>query len=89
MVVKIDKRFEKDTDKIKDKKLLNKVARCIGQAIEAESLEQVSNLKKLQGFTDHYRIRIGDYRAGLRLEEGTLIFERFLSRKDIYKYFPK
>ncbi len=89
MTVRIDRRFEKDTDRIKDKKLLNKVAQCIGQAMAAASLEQIPNIKRLQGFKEHYRIRIGDYRAGLRVEEGTLIFERFLSRKDIYKYFPK
>lgn len=89
MVVKIDKRFEKDTDRIKDKKLLSKVAQCIGQVMAAENLEQIPNLKKLQGFKHHYRIRIGEYRAGLLVEERTVIFERFLSRKDIYKYFPK
>ena len=89
MIVRIDKLFEKDTDRLKDKKLLTKLAQCIGQVMDAEGLDEIPNLKKLQGFKYHYRIRIGDYRAGLRVEEGTLIFERFLSRKDIYKYFPK
>jgi len=89
MVVRIDRRFEKDTDQIKDKKLLSRVAHCISQVMAAQSIDEISNLKKLQGFKDHYRIRIGDYRLGLRVEKGALIFERFLSRKDIYKYFPK
>ncbi len=89
MVVKIDQRFEKDTDRIKDKKLLLRVAQVIGQVIAAESLEKISSIKKLQGYKEYYRIRIGDYRLGLRLENDSVIFERFLSRKDIYKYFPK
>lgn len=89
MVVKIDQRFEKDTDRIKDKKLLLRVAQVIGQVMEAESLEKISSIKKLQGYKEYYRIRIGDYRLGLRLENDSVIFERFLSRKDIYKYFPK
>jgi len=35
-----------------------------------------------------YRIGIGDYRIGLILEDETLIFVRFLHRKDLYRYFP-
>ena len=37
---------------------------------------------------EYFRIRIGDFRIGLRLENDTLIFVRCLNRKDIYRYFP-
>ena len=33
-------------------------------------------------------IRFGDYRAGLKLENDTLYFERILHRKEIYKFYP-
>ena len=85
----VDKSFEKDTDKIKDKKLLHKVAACIEQVIASKNSNEIQNLKKLQGFKNHYRIRIGEYRIGLRIEKNEAIFERFLNRKDIYKYFPR
>jgi mRNA interferase RelE/StbE len=88
MKIKIDRSFEKDTDKIKDRKLLLKVAQCIEQVAAAASLTQITKLKKLSGFENHYRIRIGDYRAGLFIKANEVTFERFLHRKDIYKYYP-
>jgi mRNA interferase RelE/StbE len=36
----------------------------------------------------YYRIRLGDYRVGLKIENNTVCFVRFLHRKDIYRYFP-
>jgi mRNA interferase RelE/StbE len=89
MKVRIDRSFEKDTDRIKDRKLLARLAECIREVMAAESLSDVPNLKKMNGFKEHYRIRVGDYRIGLRLDGSEVIFERFLSRKDIYRYFPK
>jgi len=56
--------------------------------IAARSLAGIPNLKKLKGFKKHYRIRVGDYRAGVIIEGENVIFERLLHRKDIYKYYP-
>ena len=46
------------------------------------------NLKKLKGAKNYFRLKLGDYRIGLTLENNIVIFVRFLDRKDIYKYFP-
>jgi len=89
MNVKIDRSFEKDTDRIRDRKQLARVAECIREVMDAEKLADISNLKKLRGFKEHYRIRVGDFRIGLRVDGDDVILERFLSRKDIYRYFPK
>ena len=45
---------------------------------------------KLQGYEDYYRIRVGDYRIGLRLDfDRRLIeFRRVLHRNQIYRSFP-
>jgi len=88
MKVKVDRSFEKDTDKIHDPKLLEKIALCIEQVINCNSIKEIQNLKKLTGFKNHYRIRIGHYRAGLIIKNDEVFFERFLHRKDIYKYYP-
>ena len=88
MKIKIDKSFQKDTDKIHDTKLLQKIALCIEQVITSKSVKEIENVKKLKEYKDHYRIRIGDYRAGLVIKGDEVIFERFLHRKDIYKYYP-
>ncbi len=48
----------------------------------------------MSGHSDKYRIRLGNYRIGITIENNEsddfdiLWFERLLHRKDIYKYFP-
>ena len=88
MKIKIDKSFEKDTNKIDNKDLLNKIALCIESVISAKTIDEVLQLKKLSGFKNHFRIRIGDYRIGVVLQNDEVVFERILHRKDIYKYYP-
>jgi len=80
--------FARDLKSIRDKGLLQRVRETIEETERAKSPSQISNLKKLKGRGDYYRIRIGDYRIGIAFAEGTLVFVRFLNRKDIYKYFP-
>ena len=55
---------------------------------EAKTLKDIPNLKKLSGYNNVYRIRIGDYRIGLYVEGDILIFARILPRKEIYRFFP-
>jgi mRNA interferase RelE/StbE len=88
--VKVDFResFAKDLKGVKEKGLLNRVKELIEAIEKADSLIDVSNLKKLKGGGNYFRLRIGDYRVGITLENDTVIFVRFLNRKDIYKYFP-
>lgn len=52
------------------------------------TLDEIRNLKKLTGYDDCYRIRVGDYRIGLIIEDNLLTFARVLHRRDIYRYFP-
>lgn len=89
MIVKIDKTFEKDTDKLQDKSLLVKIADSIENVQSANKLSDIKGIRKLRGFEKEYRIRIGDYRLGLILDNQIVEFIRCLHRKDIYKYFPK
>ena len=89
MEVKIDKSFQKDIKKIKSNDFLLKVAESINISQNANNIKQIKGLKKLRGSSNHYRIKIGDFRLGLIISESTIIFTRCLHRKDIYKYFPK
>ena len=89
MEIKIDKSFQKDTRRIRGKSVLQKVANTIENVQRAQKLEEINNLKKIQGTTSMYRIRIGDYRLGILIIESSVEFIRCLHRKDIYKYFPK
>ncbi len=54
----------------------------------ASSLAELKQVKKLRRTDNYYRIRLGDYRIGFRLDGTTVVFMRVLHRKDIYCYFP-
>lgn len=89
MEVVFDKRFTKDIKKIKDPALKQKIKTAIEQLEQADDLKAVGRVKKLQGHTTVYRIRVGDYRLGFfLLDQDTVELVRVLHRKDIYSDFP-
>lgn len=79
--------FLKDTKALEDGALRKRIGEVIRQVEQAATLQDVRNVKKLKGTNHYYRIRVGDYRLGLILQKGTVVFARCLHRKDIYRYF--
>ena len=67
-----------------DVRLLRHVEKVIRALESAASLGEVPQLKHLQFF----RIRVGDYRLGLRVEASQVDCVRILHRREIYRYFP-
>lgn len=88
MKVEFKNSFLKSIQKINNPKLRESVAFAIEDVESAHDLNQISNLKKLKGYKEYYRIRIGSYRIGLKFENDIFIFAAFDDRKDIYKKFP-
>lgn len=88
MIVTFRKSFEKDLSKLRDANLLQKIQAVIEEAESAGNLIDVNNLKKLKADGNYYRIRVGDYRIGLVLDETGIVFVRVLHRKEMYRYFP-
>lgn len=80
--------FLKDLEGVSDKRLRRRVKVAIEEVEKAESLQQINGLKKLKGGENFYRLRIGDFRVGMALEVGRVIFVRLANRKDIYRHFP-
>jgi len=53
------------------------------------NLLETLDIKLLKGYKDYYRIRVGDYRIGCKIEKrNKIIFYRIKNRSDIYKLFP-
>ena len=88
MKVGFRKSFAKDLRKIKQKRLLQQVKAVVLEVEKAENLQAVGKVKQLRGEANYYRIRVADYRVGLKLEGSTVVFVRFLHRKEVYRYFP-
>ena len=88
MKVEFLKKFSKDLDDLKVKSVKRNLIHLIDFIEAADDLDSIPNTKKLKGHKTAYRTRVGDYRLGFFFENSTVIFARFLHRKDIYKIFP-
>jgi mRNA interferase RelE/StbE len=83
------KSFQRDLKSLKkNREMLGRIREKIKEVEGADGLKDLPSVKKLSGGEDFYRIRVGDYRIGIALEEGTVVFVRCLHRREIYRYFP-
>ena len=80
--------FTKDLSFIRDQALLKRIRQIIEHLENSKSPSEIHGIKKLQGSKTAYRIRSGDYRMGMFIEEGCIEVTRFLHRKEIYRRFP-
>ena len=59
---------------------------------EVPNLDNIFNaldIKKMRGYRDYYRIRVGNYRVGCKIGvDKRIIFYRVKKRGEIYKIFP-
>ncbi len=88
MKIDFKKSFSRDLKKINDKNILKKVKEVIDTIENSPNLIELKNVKQLTSGGKYYRIRIGDYRIGITLENEVLVFVRLLHRREIYRYFP-
>ena len=82
--------FFKDYNKIQSDNVKDKIKYIIQSLMDTNSLysSKEFKVKKIPGYKKYYRIKIGNYRLGLKKEENKIIIMRVMHRKDIYKYFP-
>ena len=70
MDVSYGKRFSKDLDSLRnDKMVRNKLLSLINAIKETDSLKELSGVKKIEGYSDYFRIRLGDYRLGFKAQK--------------------
>jgi len=83
------KSFQRDLKSLrKSREMLGRIREKIQDVEEADALEDLPGIKKLSAGDDFYRIRVGDYRIGLAIEDGLVVFVRCLHRREIYRHFP-
>ena len=87
MEIIITKTFEKQLKLVP--KYIRENAIAVLEALEtAKDITEIKELKKLSGYTNYYRIRIGNYRMGLQIINPKIIVVTILHRGTIYKIFP-
>lgn len=55
---------------------------------KAKSLREISEIKKLSGFKNYYRVCIGQDRIGVKEQKPKVILMAVMERPQIYKSFP-
>ena len=87
MNVEYSKDFEKTVKKLSGK-MLDSIRRVITEVKNAENIKDITDCKKLVGYRNVYRIRIGDYRAfftfHIEIVNDTVIFRYLVSRGEAY-----
>ncbi|OGW26525.1 MAG: plasmid stabilization protein [Nitrospirae bacterium GWC2_42_7] len=89
MIVDFKASFHRDIKKLKDKEQAARLKEIISEIKSAKNISEIKNIRKMEGYPNHYRIKTGDYRVGAILSGEVLILARFLDRKEIYRYFPE
>lgn len=83
------KSFARDLKRYrKEKDLLARIHETILEVEAAESIHTFKNIKKLKAKGSYYRLRVGNYRIGVTIQDETITFIRLLHRSEIYRYFP-
>lgn len=54
----------------------------------AKSINEINDCKKLSGFKNYFRIRLGQYRVGVKQEKPKVFLFCVMERSQIYKSFP-
>ncbi|ACX72449.1 addiction module toxin, RelE/StbE family [Methanocaldococcus vulcanius M7] len=88
MKVLFAKTFAKDLKNV-PRHVRKRIKLIIENFQNAKSLNDLNlDIKKIKGYQNYYRIRVGNYRVGIEINGDTIIFRRVLHRKNIYDYFP-
>ncbi|MEQ8624911.1 MAG: type II toxin-antitoxin system RelE/ParE family toxin [Vicingaceae bacterium] len=89
MIVKFDKGFAKSLKREINPLLKKGVAEFIRKADKATDIHELPSVKKMKGYTDFYRYRIGKYRIGFRkIDNHTISLIIVAKRSTIYRRFP-
>ena len=87
MNVEYSKDFEKSVKKLSGK-MLDSIRRVITEVKNAENIKDITDCKKLVGYRNVYRIRLGDYRAfftfHVEIVNGAVLFRYLVSRGEAY-----
>ena len=88
MEVQYRQLFLKDLKKLKRYPVYEQIFRLVFSTLsEAETLQEVSNVKAMKNYPDKYRIRIGDYRVGFVVDGNRVEMMRAMHRKEFCRYF--
>lgn len=89
MEILYGKKFSKDLDAIQHQTDIKAhLLKLIKTIRTAKSFSDLKGVRKIEGYQAYFRIKVEDYRLGIKIAQSTVELIRFLHRKDIYRRFP-
>jgi len=88
MKVEYRKQFISNMQGIKNKDLADEFEFILEFLNQADNISEIPGVKILTGHSDYYRIRVEDYRIGIKLSGKKVIVVCFYHRSKIYTLFP-
>ena len=89
MEILYGKKFSKDLDVLRnDPDTRKRLLEIIQKIKEIKSFSDMKGVRKIQGYSNYFRIKLGDYRLGMKLDQNRIELIRFLHRREIYRRFP-
>jgi mRNA-degrading endonuclease RelE of RelBE toxin-antitoxin system len=88
MKLAVRKEFVRNLEAVKDKDVLDELRFVLSNLEAASSLSALEGCKELKGRKGYYRIRIEDYRLGIRSEGDIAELVCLYHRSDISSHFP-
>ena len=89
MKVAYRKLFLKDLHSLRHSDVYGRIKELVFETLpDSQALSEVAGLKSLRQSKNAFRIRLGEYRIGLKMEGDLIEVVRVLHRKDFYRYFP-
>ena len=83
------KKFSKDLDAIRhESKIKADLLKLIEKIRAADSLADLKGVRKIEGYQGYFRMKVADYRLGMKVTKNRIELVRFLHRKEIYRRFP-
>ena len=80
--------FNRDLARIRNPDLSRRIGRVIEDLKAASTITEARGIRRMTGAEHHYRIRMGDYRLGVSVQEDGVTLLRFAHRREIYRVFP-
>ena len=89
MKISYSKILLNDLKQIKNRNLKNDVIAIFDEIKSTNSVSDIHECIMLEGYSDYFRIRIGNYRLGCKiLSRDKVLIICFKHRSEIYKEFP-
>ena len=89
MQVRYRSSFRRDIRRVRNASLRRRIERKVAELEAATAISRVRGVEKVESANGNdYRIRIGNYRLGVTVENEVAVLVAFGHRSDIYRRFP-